>query len=146
MIYLPATDDAQGAARPAPAPATPHGSETILLIEDQAEVRQLVARILGRLGYTVLVAANATEAADLTREHDGRIDLVLSDVIMPDQMGPEIVASLRRDHPSLRVLFMSGYTDQALEGYGVSPEDLALIQKPFTIQGLAARLRQVLDS
>ena len=146
MIYLPAASDTQSAPKREAAPQTPRGSETILIIEDQREVRDLVGRILTRLGYTVLPASNGAEAMSIARASAGQIDLVLSDVIMPDQMGPEVVDSLRQEFPALRVLFMSGYTDVALEGYGVSPDDLALIQKPFTIQELAGRLRQILDS
>ena len=145
MVYLPATTDTQSAPKHAKTPPTPRGSETVLLIEDQREVRELVSRILTRLGYSVLPAGNGAEAVATARECAGQIDLVLSDVIMPDQMGPEIVTDLHKEYPDLRVLFMSGYTDQALAGYGVSSDDLALIQKPFTIQQLASRLRELLD-
>ncbi len=102
MIYLPATADTQSAPKREMAPQTPRGTETILLVEDQREVRDLVARILTRLGYTVLPAGNGAEALAATRECAGRIDLVLSDVIMPDQMGPEIVKALRGEYPDLR--------------------------------------------
>jgi PAS domain S-box-containing protein len=121
------------------------GDETVLVVEDDAAVRRLVASILERLGYQVLVASGGEEALDLSEAYDGAIELILTDVVMPGQSGREVWESLSRRRPEARVLYMSGHTDDAIGHHGVLDEGTVLIQKPFTSQDLARKVRKVLD-
>jgi CheY-like chemotaxis protein len=143
-VYLPRVDalpapEAPGAGRPAGAA----GSGTVLVVEDEPSVRRLVERLLRRGGYAVLVAGNGREALDLARRHRGRLDLVVTDVVMPHMSGRELAAQLAREHAGLRVLYMSGYGHEALGG----PDQAAggaLVQKPFTAEALLDKVREVL--
>jgi two-component system, cell cycle sensor histidine kinase and response regulator CckA len=147
-VWFPAVRG--GAARTA-AHATPvppdgvRGSESILLVDDEAGVRRVAAKYLRRLGYEVVEAANAEAALELSRGRQGRVDLVLTDVMMAGGTGPQLVAALRKERDGFRVLYMSGYADEA----ALPPEALAagaeLLSKPFTTQGLARKVREVLD-
>ncbi len=119
------------------------GTETILLVEDEFRVRKLVKEILANAGYTVLEAGNGNEALEVSRNHRGRIHLMLTDVIMPHLNGPALAAQLEPERPDMKVLFMSGYTDGAIET-GVDP-DSGFIQKPFTPSEIALRVREALD-
>jgi PAS domain S-box-containing protein len=143
-IHLPAVDAPMTARHPALSPAQLDGTETILLIEDEAGVRVLARRILQWHGYTVLAAADGAEALKLADAHRGPLDLLLTDVVMPDLSGPRIAAQLQERFPRLKVLFMSGYTDDAVVRHGLSQTAIALIQKPYTPLGLAQKVRQVL--
>jgi PAS domain S-box-containing protein len=125
--------------------ATPRGSETVLIVEDEGAVRDVVRRVLTAQGYTVLEAAGGAEALAVAARHPARIHLVLSDVVMPNMNGRELVEQLRAVRPGLRVLFMSGYDDDAIAQRGVPAPDTAFIEKPFTIDALARRVRAVLD-
>jgi two-component system cell cycle sensor histidine kinase/response regulator CckA len=126
-------------ARPVPA------GETILLVEDEATVRVAVRRMLGRLGYTVLEAANGVEASDIFATSAERIDLLLTDVVMPGQGGRALAEQLTAQRPRLRVLFMSGYTDDEILQRGLLQPDAAFIEKPPTPDRLARAVRRVLD-
>ncbi|MFN2577493.1 MAG: PAS domain S-box protein [Pyrinomonadaceae bacterium] len=120
------------------------GSETILLVEDEDMLRKLGRQTLKGHGYCILEAANGGEAIALAA-NEGRIDLLLTDVIMPGMNGREVAIGLLKTRPSLRVLFMSGYTDDAIVHHGVLDESANFIQKPFSPDELARKVRQVLD-
>jgi CheY-like chemotaxis protein len=121
------------------------GAETVLLAEDDTAVRLLARLSLRRGGYTVLEAGNAAEALAIANDYAHRIDLLLSDVIMPGSSGAPLIARLRETRPDLRVLYMSGYTDDAIVHHGVLDEGTAFLQKPFTPQALVQKVRDVLD-
>ncbi|HVE79292.1 MAG TPA: ATP-binding protein [Gemmatimonadaceae bacterium] len=143
-VYLPRVDTA--AVRPAAEPpAAGGGSETVLLVEDEPAVRRLAARILTRLGYRVMEAPNGRAALDLAERHEGPIHLVLTDAVMPEMSGAALSARLADVRPEARVLFMSGYTDDDIVRRGVLRAEHELIQKPFTADVLARRVREVLD-
>ncbi len=147
-IYLPPHTPRTGSAppeSPAHSPAA-RGHETILLVEDEPMVLNLGQRMLESFGYRVLAAATPGEAIRLAEEHAGEIHLVVTDVVMPEMNGRELLKSLLSFYPDLRHLFMSGYTANVIAHQGVLEEGVNFIQKPFTIQALAASVRQVLDS
>lgn len=121
------------------------GGETILLVEDEEDVRRLAVRILQRQGYTVLEASCGKDALVLCKEHQGPIHLILTDVVMPGMSGRQLADQLIPLHPNLKVVYMSGYTDNAVIHHGVLEEGVNYIQKPFTIDGLMKRMREVLD-
>jgi two-component system, cell cycle sensor histidine kinase and response regulator CckA len=128
-----------------PAPSSsPHGTETILLAEDEDGVRSLTREVLEKFGYTVLEAANGEEALALAGSHQGPLDLLLSDVVMPRMGGPELAQVLLRDRPALKVLYMSGYTEHPMVRRGVVDSGVAFLQKPFTPSILITRVREVL--
>ena len=146
-IYLPAAERPAAAPSAAPVqPAVTRGSETILLVEDEPAVRALAVRILEARGYRVLTAADGQEALTVAGAHAGMIDLVLSDVIMPNVGGPELARHLKVLFPQLKVVFMSGYTDDAVVRHGLLDAQVSFIQKPYTPAGLAQKIRQVLDA
>jgi two-component system cell cycle sensor histidine kinase/response regulator CckA len=122
------------------------GTETLLLVEDEAAVRSSVRRLLEWHGYTVLEARNGAEAIRVYDAQEGRIDLILTDVVMPEMGGHELVELLRARHPDLRVLFMSGYAERAFVSNGLMPAGTGYLEKPFTVETLMRRLREVLDS
>ncbi len=145
-IYLPAAP--AGAAqreRPRPRPRARHGDETVLLVEDDAAVRRLAARILETNGYRVLSAANGGDALALAEGDVGPLHLLLTDVVMPDMNGKQLYERLAADRPELAVIYMSGYADDVIARHGVLDEDAHFIQKPFDKADLATRIRQVLD-
>jgi CheY-like chemotaxis protein len=121
------------------------GRETILLVEDDRSIRTLTQRVLRRYGYTVLVASTAAEAQKLCREQIGTIDLLVSDVIMPDTNGPTLARLLLKDRPRLRVLFMSGYTNDAIAHHGILDSGAAFLEKPFTPDAIVRKVRTILD-
>jgi two-component system cell cycle sensor histidine kinase/response regulator CckA len=144
-VLLPRTEQhAEGAAAPRPATALA-GTETILLVEDEAMVRRLARRNLQSQGYTVLEAGDGVEALALAARHAGTIDLLLTDVVMPGISGRELAEQLRQERPSLQVVYMSGYIDDAIAHHGVLEPGIALVEKPFTAEGLAAMIRAVLE-
>ena len=145
-IYLPRVHDAADrlpSKLPGPLAAR-SGSETILVVEDDPQVRDVVFRILTGLGYRVHVAADGDEAIALL-VHVERVDLLLTDVVMPRLSGRELASRLRWAQPDLRVLYMSGYSQGAVVHHGELEPGIELIQKPFTLEGLATRVREVLD-
>jgi signal transduction histidine kinase/CheY-like chemotaxis protein len=124
---------------------TPSGTETVLLAEDDEAIRTLGARVLGALGYNVLVARTGGEALRIVAEYKGKIDLIATDVVMPEMNGSQLVERVLEARPGIRVLFMSGYTDDEVMRRGVIDGQTAFLQKPFTPDLLAHRVREVLD-
>ena len=122
------------------------GTETILLVEDENDVRDLARDLLESDGYTVLPAGDGAEALRLQKQYTGRIHLVLTDVVMPGMDGPSLVKQLRRRAPEIRVLFMSGYTDDAITDHDLRGRGIGLIQKPVSAADLARKVRDVLDA
>jgi len=143
-ILLPAVP-AEAAAPPAEKAMVSGGSETVLVVEDEPLVRELCAKILRQRGYTVLDAEGGTQALALAKDHPGTIHLLLTDVVMPEMGGPEVAQRLRAARPGTLVLYMSGYTDDAILKHGALDASTPFLQKPFTPWGLAARVRDVLD-
>jgi two-component system cell cycle sensor histidine kinase/response regulator CckA len=121
------------------------GTETLLLVEDEAAVRASVRRLLEWHGYTVLEARDGEDALRIYEANPGGIDLVLTDIIMPVMGGPELIERLRALRPGLRVLFMSGYAERAFASNGAMPSGTGFVEKPFTVETLMRRLREVLD-
>ncbi len=121
------------------------GTETVLLVEDEEAVRRIACISLETQGYTVLVAGGGTEAIRVAKEHSGEIHLLVTDVVMPEMGGRQLAETMRLRRPGLQVLFMSGYTDDAVVHHGVSEATDAFIQKPFSPLGLARKVRAVLD-
>jgi PAS domain S-box-containing protein len=121
------------------------GNETVLLVEDEREILEMTTMMLERLGYTVLAAGTPGEAVRLAQEHPGRIDLLLTDVVMPEMNGRDLAKNLLSIYPDIRRLFMSGYTANVIAHHGVLDEGVHFIQKPFTLQPLAAKIREALD-
>ena len=146
-IYLPKLAEGNGArsASDAGAHAIPRGNETILLVEDDPALRALAERILRSYGYTVLVASTGARALSLMAEHPEPIDLLATDVVMPEMSGNELVERIARVRPGLPVLFMSGYTDDDVVRRGLTDGHAAFLQKPFTPEQLAFKVREVLD-
>jgi two-component system cell cycle sensor histidine kinase/response regulator CckA len=144
-LYFPAVDDAATPQAVPPAVEAGPGTETILLVEDNAHVRELVRQILATSGYTVLVAGGADEALLLEDRFSGPIDLVLSDVVMPGLSGRELYAELKARRPSLCVLFMSGYTEDIVADRDALGTGAGFLSKPFTREQLRAALRALLD-
>ena len=121
------------------------GRETILLVEDEPAILEMTAMILTELGYNVLKAVTASDAIRMAREHGGEIDLLLSDVIMPEMNGRDLANNLHFSYPEMKRLFMSGYTADIISSHGVLYGGIHFIQKPFQLSVLAAKLREVLD-
>jgi CheY-like chemotaxis protein len=146
-VYLPQVEPkTRGPAEKAAEAAPRGGSETILLVEDEEVVRGLARRILEQAGYSVVEAGKADEALRFYEEHVGEIDLLLTDVVMPGMSGKELADQLKSQCPELKMLFMSGYTDEAIVHHGILDSSVEFIQKPFTPAGLIKRVRDVLDS
>ena len=143
-IYLPAAERAPLAAAPAAEDRDGRGSETVMVVEDDPGVRELVRLMLEANGYAVLTAADAGEAAGLCAAH--AIDLLLTDVVMPGVNGSDLARRLTALAPAMRVLFMSGYSDEAVHRHGELSGSEAFLEKPFTERGLTRKVREVLDS
>jgi two-component system cell cycle sensor histidine kinase/response regulator CckA len=144
-IYLPRVAHASIEALPDRAIPLPGGTETILLVEDQAEVLAVANACLSRHGYKVLVATGGDEALRLAAHYDGPIHLLLTDVVMPAMSGADVSRALVLSRPGVRVLFASGYTDSVIVRHGVLEPDVDFIEKPFTPERLLTRIRAVLD-
>ena len=143
-IYLPRVGDATAPASPEPARSTSGGSETILLVDDDEEIRDLAREILGSEGYTVLLAEHPDEALRVSDRHPATIHLVIADVVMPGMSGPQLLERLKVSRPDLRVLYMSGYADGAMLQHGVLEAGRAFLPKPFTRQSLRGKVREAL--
>jgi nitrogen-specific signal transduction histidine kinase/CheY-like chemotaxis protein len=128
-----------------PEPASSPGSETILLVEDEDVVRELTRRVLERQGYTVLPCANGMEAVALAEENDRSIDLLLTDVVMPGMRGYEVAKRVADTRPEIKILYMSGYAEEALVGRPAIGGSV-LIEKPFAVDALARQVRETLES
>jgi len=144
-VYLPRTTDVAPAVEPPPAVARrPLATQTVLVVEDEAILRMLAKRMLERQGYTVLVAASAEEALRLF-EQNASIDVLLTDVVMPGATGPELTGRLVEWRPGLKVIYMSGHTEDAIVQHGVLKPGVAFLQKPFTSESLGGKIRELLD-
>jgi CheY-like chemotaxis protein len=126
---------------PGPPPFLPSRKETVLVVEDADVIRRLAHRILSSRGYQVLVASDGTDAMRVAEQHEGRIHLMLTDVVMPNMNGIELAHALSQARPDMQILFMSGYVPEA--SHGDSPMQHTL-EKPFTAESLAAKVREVL--
>jgi PAS domain S-box-containing protein len=145
-IYLPRVEQVPNAvAGVGEAPAIPQGKEVVLLVEDEGGVRAVARQMLQQQGYTVLEASNGANALRVSAEYPSRIDLLVTDVVMPEMNGRVLVERLAVTRPELRVLYVSGYTDDAILREGVIEADVTFLQKPFTVDALARKVRQVLD-
>jgi CheY-like chemotaxis protein len=145
-IHLPVAAAPAAGAKPALSQrARPRGTETVLVAEDESGVRVPVRRILTAHGYQVLEAPDGASALRIAEGHDGKIDLLLTDVVMPGMNGGELARRLRRVRTGIRVVFMSGYSTEAVSTHGVLSPGSAFLQKPFSVEELVGRLRDVLD-
>ncbi|MGB7926350.1 MAG: PAS domain S-box protein [Pyrinomonadaceae bacterium] len=147
-IYLPCIEElADALPHRNPAGEMPQGRETVLLVEDEPLVRRLAARVLREQGYTVLEASNGEEALRVAHEHAaGEIHLLLTDVVMPRMSGREVAEHLALIRPRMLVLYTSGYTENSIVHHGVMEDGVAFLQKPFTPDDLARKVREVLDA
>jgi two-component system cell cycle sensor histidine kinase/response regulator CckA len=144
-VYLPQADAGERTVGlPAPVTRSRTGAETVLVVEDADGLRELTRRLLERQGYTVLVAASADEAVRLF-ERNAAIDVLLTDVVMPGGGGPELTTRLLEQRPALRVIYMSGYTEDAILQRGVVNPGVAFLNKPFSAETLGRKIREVLD-
>ena len=147
MIYLPRHTVTTGREpKASPAPRAPRGHETILVVEDESMILEMVKLMLETLGYRVLAASTPGEAIRIAGERSVAIDLLLTDVVMPGMTGRDLVQNLNSLYPELKCLFMSGYTGDVIAHHGVLDEGVHFIQKPFSRRELAAKAREVLDS
>jgi CheY-like chemotaxis protein len=145
-LYLPRVDAAADAAADELVAVIPPGSGTILVAEDNTPLRTLVHRLLEDQGYHVLDGATPSEVLNLAASHEGQIDLLLTDVVLPEMTGRELAERLAQLRPGLPVLFMSGYTDDAIVRTGVLSHETQFIQKPFTPVALLQKVQSVLDA
>ncbi|MBI1749114.1 MAG: MEDS domain-containing protein [Acidobacteria bacterium] len=145
-IYLPRVDAPIEDQRSETESALPRGSETILVVEDEDSLRSLLSQVLEAQGYTALVARNGAEAVEMARRYGDSVRLVLTDVVMPEMSGRELATRLAESSPKLKVLFMSGYTDDAILRHGILQPEIAFLQKPFKREALVCKVREILDS
>jgi CheY-like chemotaxis protein len=145
VIRLPFVPELAERPLPAAAQEEANGSGTILLVEDEDVVRELARRVLERQGYTVLTCANGAEAVELADSDDRRIDLLLTDVVMPGLRGYEVAQRVSATRPEMKILYMSGYAEEALVGRAAI-NGSALIEKPFAIDALTRRVRETLEA
>jgi two-component system cell cycle sensor histidine kinase/response regulator CckA len=143
-VYLPKVDELAEQPEIQPAADDLTGSETILVVEDEPGVRALLAKVLHRYGYRVLLAATPHEALDLARQYADPIDLLMTDVVLPEMNGRALAQQIAIHRPATRVIFMSGYTDNAIVHHGVLDPDTPFLQKPFTPYAVARKVRSVL--
>jgi PAS domain S-box-containing protein len=144
-VYLPRVDEASGGEENLGSESVPKGSETLLLVEDEDQVRVILKRILEDQGYQVLAASNGEEALAYSQDLDHDIKLMITDVVMPQMSGRELTERIMVVRPNLRVLYMSGYTDDAIVRHGLLDESLQFIQKPFDSASVARKVREMLD-
>jgi CheY-like chemotaxis protein len=145
-VYFPRVEATLDPTDRAPSPGTLRGTETILLVEDQDQVRTVAQGILRRHGYRVIVAQNAGEALLVCETEQSLIHLLLTDVVMPHMSGAELAKRIALSRPDTKVLCMSGYTDDSVVRHGVLESSVAFLQKPFTPESLARKVRDVLDT
>ena len=145
-IYLPAIDSRHRSSSAAPDSALTGGRERLLLVEDDDAVRRVGLRVLRSGGYTVLEARTGEEACERLEKHDGNIELVVTDVVMPGMSGPALAEIVRKRWPATRIILMSGYADDAVTRQGVFSGDMPFVQKPYSPTELLRRVREVLDA
>ncbi len=143
---LPATVEVSRAHDQSAARRAPGGGETVLVVEDEDGVRDVTERILARNGYSVLTASNGPAAIELAEHHHGRIDLLVTDVVMPKMLGKEVAERIAEQRPGIRILYMSGYAQPVLGSKGTLEEGVTLVEKPFSELTLLTKVREVLDS
>jgi CheY-like chemotaxis protein len=150
-IFLPSIPDPPGLPGMPPGEHTERsldglrGTETVVLVEDNEQVRNLTCAMLAQQGYTVLAAAGGREALDMLEHRDGPVDLLLADVIMPGMNGRQLYEQVSVLYPGIKVLYMSGYTHDVIARHGMMEPGVNFIQKPFSSRTLAAKVREVLD-
>jgi DNA-binding response OmpR family regulator len=140
-----AEDEEKPAVRPSEE-KIPRGHETILLVEDEPMILEMAAKMLGHQGYTILSAGKPEEAIRIAAEYAGHIDLLITDVVLPEMNGRDLAGKLTLLYPDLKLLFMSGYTANAISHQGVLEDGVQFLQKPFSMKNLAAKVREVLDN
>ncbi len=144
-VYLPRVDQAPRRQRPVPGPvAAPTGTETILFVEDEGAVRELGRHVLQEYGYTVLDASGGAEALAVVEQYQGKIHLLVTDVVMPGMGGRQLAERLQSQFADLKVLYVSGYTDDSVMRHGIMQDKVNFLQKPFSPLGLAQKVREVL--
>ncbi len=144
-IYLPRVDETDQEIRPAPVELeTLHGTETVLVVEDEDSLRQLMCEFLGQSGYTVLQAGDATAALAIAGKHS-EIRLLVTDVVLPGRSGRELAEELQKERPDIKVVYVSGYTDDAMLRHGIDDPGVAFLQKPFSRDALLRKVRATLD-
>ena len=144
-IYLPRVLEARVTSAAPAQPGASRGSETILVAEDDNQIRTLICRILENSGYTVLSADSGGEAIRLCEQHPDRIDLLISDVIMPSMSGGELAEQIASSRPETKILFMSGYTGNAISHHGALSPRAVFLEKPFVLSTLNRKVREALD-
>jgi DNA-binding response OmpR family regulator len=145
-VYLPVVDEVISSGKSHPdLAATPQGNETILLAEDEPAVRALARHVLQMHGYRVLEAGQGDKALEIAEGYKGTIHLLVTDVVMPVMGGRQLAERLAATRPGVNVLYLSGYTDDAVIQHGVLQAEMAFLQKPFGPSSLAAKVREVLD-
>jgi CheY-like chemotaxis protein len=146
-IYLPRVDES--AQEPALAQPIPHSlrppCESVLVVEDNEALRQMLCRVLRTSGYRVMDAANANAALRVCEQQETIIDILISDVVMPEMSGIELASELKTSHPTMRVLLMSGYSGSAMTRHGELRSDIPFLEKPFNPDTIARKVREVLD-
>ncbi len=145
-VYLPRTEEVAKPSENGPSVVTAQGSETILLVEDEDPVRTLVLGVLRSRGYQMLEASRGDDALKICQRYPGPINLVITDVVMPHMNGRELAKRLRDSHPEAKVLYVSGYTDDAVVQHGILEEGAAYLQKPFTPEGIVGKVRELLHA
>ncbi len=144
-LYLPRVASESEEQAPSTGRTLPSGRETVLLVEDEEVVRTLANKILSRQGYRVTVATDGAQACEIAEETNGHFDLLLTDVIMPGMNGKQLYERLRANQPDLKVLYMSGYTEETIAHRGLLEPGTNFVQKPFSLETLTRRVREVLD-
>jgi two-component system cell cycle sensor histidine kinase/response regulator CckA len=145
-VYFPRAEHAPEQAAALPSSRAAQGSETILVVEDEASVRKLICGVLRRHGYAVLETGDVDEALRISQEHPGEIGLLLTDTVMPKMSGPQLATAIARLRPGINVIYTSGYPDNAIGARGMLRDAAAFLGKPFSPEALARKVREILDS
>lgn len=146
-IYLPAVEQAVENSEPQASPLEKlEGTETILLVEDETSVRELISQYLRDMGHTVVEASHGAEALEVARRYQGPLDMLVTDMVMPKMSGRELADRLLEEHPQLKILFISGYTSDTAARHGILEGEMAFLQKPFGLRDLARKIREVLNA
>jgi CheY-like chemotaxis protein len=143
-VYLPRIEEQPSPVTPSPN-GLKRGTETVLLVEDERAVRSLGRQVLEMAGYTVREARSGVEALQICGQHSGAIHLLVTDVVMPHMSGRQLAERLLSQRPGMKVLYLSGYTEDAVLRHGVVETDVAFLSKPFTPAALTEKVREVLD-
>ncbi len=146
-VYIPTTDEVTESEKEEKEPAvSPKGTETILLAEDEELVRDFVKRVLENNGYRVLAATDGEDALRVLKGHQGTVQLLMTDVVMPKMSGPELAVHAEDMRPDIKVIYLSGYAENAIARHGVLEPGTVFLQKPVTVKALSRKVREVLDS